>query len=137
MRRALKSCFALAAIAIGLLASSANSQPANPASSPTTEARLIAVEIKTGPNWDPTKPPNEQNHFRGHSVHLKKLRDAGHIVMGARYSDKGLLVFSASSVAEVKALMEQDPSMAAETFKFEVHDFNVFYPGTLQARTRR
>lgn len=137
MKRALKSCFALAAAVVGLLAGPANSQPASTASSPTMEARLFAVEITTGPNWDPIKPPNEQSHFRDHSVHLKKLRDAGLIVMGARYSDKGLLVFSASSASEVKALMEQDPSMAAGTFKFGVHDFNVFYPGTLQIRPRR
>ncbi len=120
-----------------MLAGPTNSQPAAAASSPTVEARLFAVEITTGPNWDPSKAPTEQSHFRDHSAHLKKLRDAGHIVMGARYSDKGLLVFTATSASEVKALMEQDPSMAAGTFKYGVHDFNVFYSGTLQARPRR
>lgn len=68
---------------------------------------------------------------------MKSLRAAGHIVMGARYSDKGLLVFSASSSSDVKDLMDQDPSMVVGTFKFEVHDFNVFYPGTLDTAPRR
>ena len=137
MQPTLKSCLALVAVVTGVFASRASSQPTNPASSPPSEARLFAVEIKTGPNWDPAKPPNEQIYFRDHSAHLKKLRDAGHIVMGARYSDKGLLVVSASSASEVKMMIELDPSMAAGTFKFEVHDFNVFYPGTLQTRPRR
>jgi hypothetical protein len=29
--------------------------------------------------------------------------------MGARYSDKGLVVFAAKASSDVKALMEQDP----------------------------
>lgn len=33
--------------------------------------------------------------------------------------------------------MEQDPSMSAGTFVYEVHDFNVFYSGTVQSRPRR
>lgn len=112
-------------------ASAAASAPAE------TETRWFAVEIKVGPRWDSTRPPNEQAYFREHSAHLKRLRDAGHIVVGARYADKGLLVFAARSAADVRALMEADPSMTAGTFSHEVHDFNVFYPGTLPARTRR
>lgn len=49
--------------------------------------------------------------------------------MGARYSDIGLIIFSATSVEQVKTFMEKDPSMSAGTFKYEVHKFNVFYPG--------
>ena len=29
---------------------------------------LFAVEIKTGPAWDSTKPPHEQAYFREHSA---------------------------------------------------------------------
>jgi uncharacterized protein YciI len=113
-------------------------QPAAGASSPAeVETRLFAVEIKVGPKWDGTRPPNEQAQFREHSATLKRLRDAGHIVVGARYADKGLLVFTARSAADVRTLMDADPSMAAGTFSYEVHDFNVFYPGTLPARGRR
>lgn len=137
MRSVLNTCVAVAALGLLPSAPPARAQAAPPASSPAAESRLFAVEVKTGPNWDPAKPPNEQLRFGEHSAHLKKLRDSGVIVVGARYADKGLLVFSAASAAEVKALMEQDPSMAAGTFRYEVHDFNVFYPGTLPARARR
>jgi uncharacterized protein YciI len=107
-------------------------QPASAASAGEAAKKLFAVEIRIGPNWDSSKPPNEQEFFSEHSANLKRLRDAGHIAMGARYSDIGLIIFSASSADEVRALMSQDPSMTAGTFKYEVHVLNVFYPGLVQ-----
>jgi uncharacterized protein YciI len=115
----------------------AMAQSAHPASGVEANQRLFAVEIRTGPSWDPAKPPGEQAFFREHSAHLKRLRDAGHIVMGARYADKGLVVFTAKSSSDVKALMEQDPAMVAGTFVYQIHDFNVFYAGTVQSPPRR
>lgn len=96
--------------------------------------RLFAVEVTVGPNWDTAKAPNEQAYFKEHSENLKQLRDAGHIVMGARYSDIGLVIFSAESADGVRAFMERDPSMNAGTFKYEVHPFNAFYPGTISRK---
>lgn len=92
-------------------------------------AKLFAVEIKVGPKWDNSKAPNEQAFFKEHSMNLQQLRKAGHIVMGARYSDIGLIIFSAKTADEVKAFMDEDPSMSAGTFQYAVHSFNVFYPG--------
>ena len=108
-------------------------QSAETAAVAEPELKLFAVEITVGPNWDSSKAPNEQAFFKEHSANLTHLRDAGHIVMGARYSDKGLVIFSARSAEEVRVLMEQDPSMTAGTFVYEVHAFNVFYPGLVQA----
>lgn len=97
------------------------------------DLQLFAVEITVGPNWDNSLAPAEQAFFSEHSANLKHLREAGHIIMGARYSDKGLVVFSASSAAAVSALMNQDPAMEAGTFVYEVHVFSVFYPGNIKA----
>jgi uncharacterized protein YciI len=88
-----------------------------------------AVEINVGPAWDDSISPYDQAYFKEHSVHLKELRSAGHIVMGARYSDVGLLVFSARSADEIRVLMDKDPSMQAGTFSYEIYPMNVFYPG--------
>ena len=106
-----------------------SSQPKGASPEIKTKPKLFAVEIKVGPNWDKSKAPNEQAFFKEHSMNLKQLRKAGHIVMGARYSDIGLIIFSANTAEEVKAFMEKDPSMSAGTFKYQVHPFNVFYPG--------
>lgn len=89
----------------------------------------FAVEINVGPGWDASISPYEQAYFSEHSAHLKELRSAGHIVMGARYSDVGLLVFAAHSAEEISNLMDKDPAMQAGTFSYEIYPMNVFYPG--------
>jgi len=93
----------------------------------------FAVEIITGPNWDPNLSPYEQAFFKEHSAHLQQLRADGHIVMGARYSDIGLLVFHSESIDAINKLMVADPSMQAGTFTYEIHAMNVFYPGFVGA----
>lgn len=89
----------------------------------------FAVEIVTGPNWDPNLSAYEQAFFKEHSTHLQQLRADGHIVMGTRFSDIGLLVFHSASIDAINKLMVADPSMQAGTFSYEVHAMNVFYPG--------
>ncbi len=89
----------------------------------------FAVQINVGPNWDESISPYEQPFFKEHSAHLNELRSAGHIVMGSRYSDVGLLIFHAESAEDINALMDEDPSMEAGTFGYKVFPMNVFYPG--------
>jgi uncharacterized protein YciI len=129
--------FALSIVlAATLLPGNTFAQSASAAVTPA-ELPLFAIEIKVGPKWDSAKPPQEQVFFREHSANLKRLRESGSLVMGARYSDKGVVVVAASSLAEARAFMDQDPSIGAGTFAFEVHPFNVFYPGEVKARSRR
>jgi len=99
-------------------------------------AKLFAIEITTGPNWDAAKPPPQQAFFREHSAHLKKLRDEGRIKMGARYAEKGLVVIEAADEAEARSLVEADPSMKAGTFKFTLAEMRVFYPGQVGAERK-
>ena len=122
----------LAAVIALLLASCApdNSAPADVVGSLNgAPKQLFAVEVRIGPNWDPSKPPNEQEFSNEHSANLKGLREAGHILMGARYSDIGLIIFSAESADEVRVWITQDRSMTAETFQYEVYVMNVFFRG--------
>lgn len=113
---------------------SSPSQSPSPSAAPT---KLFAIEIKTGTSWDAAKPAHEQAFFREHSANLKKLRDQGSLVFGARYSDKGLVVLVAISADEAHAMMKQDPSVQARIFAYELHDFNVFYGGTVQPKARK
>ena len=126
MKICLKIVIILGALIGGSPAMAQESLPAD------TELRLFAVEIKVGPNWDTEKAPNEQAFFSEHSANLRQLRDEGHIVMGARYSDIGLVVIAAGAKEPVHAMMEKDPSMAAGTFVYAVHEFNVFFPGLVK-----
>ena len=104
--------------------------------SATAPGRLYAVEIRTGPAWDTAKPAHEQAYFREHSAHLRKLREQGGLVLGARYSDKGFIVLRAGSAEEAQSMMEQDASIRNLTFRYELHDFNVFYGGAVQPAPR-
>jgi hypothetical protein len=124
------TCAGLAAI--GAAAASQTGASAPPAVA--ADQPLFAAEIKVGPNWDAAKPAHEQRFFKEHSLNLRRLREAGHLVMGARYSDKGLVVLSAATIEDARALLAPDPSFGAGVFAYELHPFNVFYPGTLQGR---
>jgi hypothetical protein len=98
------------------------------------DAPLFAVEITVGPKWDPNKPPQEQAFFREHSQNLKRLREAGALVVGARYADKGLVVVAARDEGQARAMMEEDASIRAGIFNYQLHPFSVFYGGTIRAR---
>ena len=109
---------------------------AEPAAAAAPAGLLFAVEIKTGPAWDAAKPPQDQAHFREHSAHLRRLREQGVLLVGARYADKGLLVLRAASAGDAHAMLKDDPSIQAGVFKYELHEFRVFYSGTLAAPPR-
>ena len=120
------------AIAWGLLAvlpGAAFAQAAPP-------ANLYAVEIRIGPAWDSAKQPQEQAYFGEHSANLRRLREQGSLVMGARYSDKGLVILQAATAQEAHAMMQVDASIQHRVFAYELNDFNVFYGGSVQPRAR-
>ncbi|RZU02632.1 YciI family protein [Rivibacter subsaxonicus] len=121
----------LAALAGADAAAQPASAPA-PASRPD-DRRLFAVEIRTGPAWDAAKPPGEQAHFREHSTNLRRLREQGSLLLGARYADKGLVVLAAASEQEARAMLEQDPAIQNRVFGYELHPFAVFYGGCVES----
>lgn len=102
-------------------------------SSTVTQAppTLYAVEFRTGPGWDHSRPPQEQSYFSEHSANLRRLRESGSLKMGARYSDKGLVVLAASSEGEARSMVERDPSVENGVFSYELHPLRVFYEGCL------
>jgi uncharacterized protein YciI len=129
----IKSQFALifALVGIGFCFGSVRAE-APPLNKATDFLPLFAVEIRVGSKWDSSKAPHEQALFREHSANLKRLRDAGHLIMGARYSDIGLIILAADSLASARAMVDADPSIAAGTFTYVVHPFSVFYSGNVR-----
>ena len=128
-------------LCMGLVANVSGAQtPAattpTPAAVESEALPLFAVEVRVGPKWDHSKKPHEQALFREHSANLKVLREAGRLIVGARYSDVGLLILQAETEEEARALIDADPSIAAGTFTYQIHPFNVFYPGTLKSPPR-
>lgn len=111
--------------------------PATATATPDPQGPLYAIEIRTGPSWDSAKRPQDQAFFREHSAHLKRLRDEGRLLVGARYGDKGLLVLRAASEEDAHALVKADPSMQAGTFAYTLAELRVFYGGSLAVPPRR
>ncbi|MGL6290003.1 MAG: YciI family protein [Silanimonas sp.] len=95
----------------------------------TPAGALFAVEFTVGPGWDAAKPPGEQAHFAAHSANLRALRDAGQLVLGARYGDTGLVVLRAADEAEARSWIERDPAVEHGTFAFALNRFSPFYGG--------
>lgn len=89
-----------------------------------------------GPEWEHDKPPNEQAFFAEHSRFLASLRTSGRANIGGRYSDKGMIIFSARDQAQADSLLSTDPSVTHGTFTAELHSirfFNTVTYGTFTA----
>lgn len=95
-----------------------------------------AVEFRTGPAWQADKPAPEQAHFRAHSANLRRLREAGLLVLGARIAERGLIVLAARDEAAARAEIDADPSVQAGVFVYSIAPLAVFYGGTLAAPKR-
>jgi uncharacterized protein YciI len=105
--------------------------PATAPSSPATAA-LFAVTIRIGPAWVADKAPAEQSFFREHSENIRKLKADGHLVLGGRFSDVGLLLLRARDTEEARALIERDPAVKAGVFAYEAHPWHGFAWGCVE-----
>ena len=117
------------AIALVTLACAA-AQAAGP---PPAATRLYAAIVRTGPSWDPAKPFPAQLHFKEHSANIRRLGAEGKLALGGRTGDLGLLIVRAGSETEARALFDADPSIAAGTFRLEVHEWRSFAAGCVEA----
>lgn len=107
--------------------------PMVPAQPPVQGSGLYLVEFTTGPGWDTAKPPSAQAGFAGHGANLRRLRDAGVLLYGARYGDKGVVLLRVADEAAARAELAADPAVAAGTFNAAVFEFRPFYPGEVPA----
>ena len=92
------------------------------------KSQFVAL-YTVGSLWDMEKAPEDQSYFMEHSAFLSKLRKDNTIVMGARYSDTGMIVLEATDLEAAKNLLHEDVALQNELFNVEVHPFNVFYKG--------
>lgn len=90
-------------------------------------AERYVVLFRKGPAWDETKPAGEQQHFADHSRNLQRLRTADQLLLGTRYGDVGMVVLTAADEASARAEIDQDPSVRAGVFAYEIHPARFFY----------
>jgi hypothetical protein len=104
-------------------------------SAQSTEERedsLYVIIYSKGPSWDNAKSPNEQLYFKEHSGFMGKLRKDGYTKLGARYSDKGMIIIGAASMKAAKDLIASDTAVVQKLFITEIQKLNVFYEGCLE-----
>ena len=85
-----------------------------------------------GESWDPSKSPSEQLYFADHSAHLRDLRIKERITIGARYSDKGMVILKAKNETEAREIAETDVSVKKKLFNVEIFILNAFYKGCIE-----
>ena len=95
------------------------------------KSHFIAL-YTVGELWDKDKNPNEQQYFNEHSGFLSKLRKEKKIIMGARYSDTGMIIVVADNLEGAKNMLFEDISLQEKLFNVEIHHFNAFYKGCLE-----
>lgn len=110
-------------LAVFLAGASTGAAPTEP------EAGLFIVHFSTGPAWEAERPFHEQPYAAEHSRNLRHLREAGDLLLGARYADQGMIVLRAADEAAARALVERDPAVRAEVFQYRIDRFHPFYGG--------
>lgn len=89
---------------------------------------LFVVHFEIGPSWKKSLAPSDQPTFREHSANLKRLRDEGTIVFGARYGDLGMIFVRADTLDAAKALIDADAGVRSGLFSYRIAPLRVFYP---------
>lgn len=95
------------------------------------KSQFVAL-YTVGNLWDKDVEPQNQPYFKEHSAFLSKLRKEETIILGARFSDTGMIVLKAADLESAKALLHQDVAIQNELFTVEVHPFYPFYKGCLE-----
>jgi len=85
--------------------------------------------LKKGPAWSADVTPERQKLQEAHMAHLRKLGEAGKVVLGGPLLDdselRGVLVFKVASAEEAIALEGEDPAVKAGRLILEVHPWLV------------
>lgn len=66
---------------------------------------------RSGPEWDPTRPLEEQSDWPAHASFMDGLVDDGFIVLGGPLGDEHRVVHAIEAVSEdeIRAILARDP----------------------------
>jgi uncharacterized protein YciI len=74
-------------------------------------ATFLVLVRRTGPEWDPSRPMEEQSDWDAHAEFMDRLVDDGFIVLGGPLADEERVahVIEAESEQAVRATLARDP----------------------------
>ena len=77
----------------------------------TKRSTFFVVVRRSGPEWDPAKPLEEQSGWREHAEFMDGLVDRGFVVLGGPLADEERVVLAVEAESEdkVRAALAADP----------------------------
>lgn len=95
--------------------------PAAPAAKPFAMKSYSFVMLRRGPSWSAQETPESKKLFEGHMANIKAMARAGKLVLAGPFdADEkatdayaGVFIFDVTDPAELKALLANDPAIAA------------------------
>jgi len=95
----------------------------NPAALATKMSSYVVGLLYKGPAWTAEKTPAVESLQAGHMANIQKMADMGKLVAAGPMGDtgqlRGIFIFRADSVAEVKAMAQADPAINAGRLKID------------------
>jgi uncharacterized protein YciI len=72
---------------------------------------FYVVQRRTGPEWDPARPLEEQSRWDDHAAFMDGLVDEGFVVLGGPLADAArvVLAIEASTEDDVRSTLARDP----------------------------
>jgi uncharacterized protein YciI len=72
---------------------------------------FLVVIVRSGPEWDPSRPLEEQSDWPAHADFMDGLVDSGFIVLGGPLADEHRVVHAVEAESEevVRATLARDP----------------------------
>lgn len=69
------------------------------------------VRLRSGPEWDPSKPLEEQSGWPAHASFMDELVDTGFVILGGPLADEHRVVLAVEAESEdaVHAVLARDP----------------------------
>jgi uncharacterized protein YciI len=74
-------------------------------------ATFLVLLRRSGPEWDPAKPMEEQSEWEAHAAYMDELVESGLIVLGGPLADEHRVVHVAEAESEeaLRAAYARDP----------------------------
>jgi len=74
-------------------------------------ATFLVVLRRSGPEWDPSKPMEEQTDWPAHAAFMDGLVDDGFLVLGGPLADEHRVVHVVEAESEdaIRAMLARDP----------------------------
>jgi hypothetical protein len=72
---------------------------------------FLVVRLRSGPQWDPSRPLEEQSGWAAHASFMDGLVDEGFVVLGGPLADEHRVVLAVEAQSEdaVRAAFARDP----------------------------